>query len=426
MKLKSIFLLSGGVFLGALPGSAAQELPSFMSMDHLLDQAAEQLQNQDYSAALATLDRILDLQSDGLAIPVSFWFHHAKVAFQAGEFERSRDSANRYLSLTGQAGESYQESLQLLNAVEGSLQAMIADNVATVCTAFEEERVSDNMAALEHHTEAIWRIGPETEERAQVEDPLLSQLQGQVYISGESSCAWSEPDDTHMVIISYLGAIVGENGVADPDDPRFHGYSIGFGSSWEQAEMRATQVDARFATYYDGEGYDIVVRESWEAGTPAQTALSGRLQWENVAGTEAGEPPVENATKLCGLPGDASVAVTDHLTSRVRDRGQWEAWSGSYSGPANTEAQAWQQLFTGELSLPPQPYCIYPNVNVPNPLVVNIWELRVYLLSEADVNALNLHPYLEQRLRPGSVLNSWRDGALNEVAAEYRLVSGSR
>lgn len=58
-----------------------------------------------------------------------------------------------------------------------------------------------------------------------------------------------------MTIVRYTGAIRRDL-TLDPDDPRFQAFAVGFGRSAAAAEENATTVNARFATYYDGSGYD--------------------------------------------------------------------------------------------------------------------------------------------------------------------------
>lgn len=100
--------------------AAAQELPPAIEADRLLLLAEQQIQDEDFGAAFATLSRIVDLQVEhDLQLPPPFWFSHARVAMRAGLPGVARTSALRYLEITGQGGERYAEALAVLNETEG-------------------------------------------------------------------------------------------------------------------------------------------------------------------------------------------------------------------------------------------------------------------------------------------------------------------
>ena len=87
---------------------AAQELPPAIEVDRLLLLAERQMQDQDLPAASASLDRILELQTQyDLELRDSSWFRHAQVALDALRPQVARASAIRYLEITGQAGDDY-------------------------------------------------------------------------------------------------------------------------------------------------------------------------------------------------------------------------------------------------------------------------------------------------------------------------------
>ena len=108
----------------AVPGAAmGQELPPAIQVDRYLLQAAAFTRDGDARAALAALDRILELQAEhGVEIPEAFWFRHAQAALAAGNAEMAVTSAVRYLELTVQDGEHYIAALEVLNEAE-ALQA---------------------------------------------------------------------------------------------------------------------------------------------------------------------------------------------------------------------------------------------------------------------------------------------------------------
>ena len=108
---------------------------------------------------------------------------------------------------------------------------------------------------------AAYRVGVSLDDREAEERALLSELNDHA----ETSCVWSNPGDRHVVIISYNGTI-GLDPTPDPDAPRFRAYAVGYGETAEAAETNATTANGRFATYYDGSGYEVLVRESWGDG----------------------------------------------------------------------------------------------------------------------------------------------------------------
>ena len=81
-----------------------------------------------------------------------------------------------------------------------------------------------------------------------------------------------DPQHSHVVVVSYTG-VVRRALTIDPEDPRYQSYSVGYGTSWEEAERSATTLNDRFATNYDGDGYEMLVREAWGvARSPANLA----------------------------------------------------------------------------------------------------------------------------------------------------------
>ena len=95
------------------------QLPPEIQADRYLIQAERQIQAGDHAEALATLDKIVALQSDhGLAIPAPFWFKYAQASQDAGRFEQAVESATRYLTEAGQQGQHYMAALEILDASE--------------------------------------------------------------------------------------------------------------------------------------------------------------------------------------------------------------------------------------------------------------------------------------------------------------------
>ncbi len=105
------------VLIETMPASA--QLPPAIQADRYLVQAERELGNGDPAAALATLDLILELQSDhGLEIPEVFWFKRAQVSYDAGLYQTAVESATRYLEIAGRDGEQYQAALELYDEAE--------------------------------------------------------------------------------------------------------------------------------------------------------------------------------------------------------------------------------------------------------------------------------------------------------------------
>ena len=77
--------------------AAAQELPPEIRMDRYMVQVDRQIRNEQFAAALRTLDLIVELQeAHDLALPESFWMKRAVVAIGAGNYAEAIASATRY------------------------------------------------------------------------------------------------------------------------------------------------------------------------------------------------------------------------------------------------------------------------------------------------------------------------------------------
>ena len=107
-------------------------------------------------------------------------------------------------------------------------------------------------------------MGVDVSERDQVEGRLLAELDG----PEEVGCVWSDSGDSHLVVLGYTG-VVRRDLTIDPEDPRFEGFAIGYGTSWEEAEEFATRLDARYVRTNDGSGYEVLVRETWGVANAA-------------------------------------------------------------------------------------------------------------------------------------------------------------
>ena len=107
------------IFLGGFTGVAAQLPPEIMA-DRYLVQVERLIAENDYEAALDTMNEIVALQ---ITLPDVFHFKYAQVALGAGLNEAAIDSATKYLTTAGRAGEFYRDALELLDEAEAEAEA---------------------------------------------------------------------------------------------------------------------------------------------------------------------------------------------------------------------------------------------------------------------------------------------------------------
>ena len=158
----------------------------------------------------------------------------------------ARNAMAGMLVLAGVSSAEAQEGLGTVVCVGSELESM--------ASAGPVRRV------IRKDVELVYRAAVELAGRDEVEGGLREEL-GQ---HAEVRCTWSEPGSSHVVVVSYTGVIPLDLTI-DPDDPRFQGFSVGYGTDWDGAEAGA-RADARFDTYYDGSGYEVIVREQWNVG----------------------------------------------------------------------------------------------------------------------------------------------------------------
>ncbi len=120
------YRFAAGTPLAAVPAAPAPgpafALPPEIEADRYLLQAEEQIQKQDYEAAKAAMERILQLQQEHeLTIPEGFYFRYAQVLQRVGLYNDAVEYVTRYLTAAGREGEHYREALQLLNAAESEM-----------------------------------------------------------------------------------------------------------------------------------------------------------------------------------------------------------------------------------------------------------------------------------------------------------------
>ena len=148
-----------------------------------------------------------------------------------------------------------------------------ARDAAVACVGSELETLDSSSPVRRLITEdvaVVYRVGVGAEDREATERSLLAEL-GE---HAEVSCLWSNPGDNHVAIVRYTGAIRRDL-TLDPDDPRFQAFAVGYGRSAEAAQENATTVNTRFATHYDGSGYEVLVAESWVVSAGAAPGAAG-------------------------------------------------------------------------------------------------------------------------------------------------------
>ena len=103
----------------------ADELPPGIRLDRYYVEARQRFEERDYYGAKEALQQMIDIQQKHeLALPSSFWFFHALVSARNGDYAASKESATRYLTTEGRAGEHYEEALKALVAAEGKLRGI--------------------------------------------------------------------------------------------------------------------------------------------------------------------------------------------------------------------------------------------------------------------------------------------------------------
>ena len=194
----------------------------------------------------------------------------------------ARSALTGMLLLAGVSGAEAQEGLGTVVCVGSELESM--------ASAGPVRRV------IRKDVELVYRAAVEFAGREEIEEGLREELS-----QSEVRCNWSEPGSSHVVVVSYTGVIRLDLTI-DPDDPRFQGFSVGYGTDWDGAEANA-RLDARFDTYYDGSGYEVIVREQWNIGGARAAAGAAR---------EEPRPAVPAPAAARGLgagPGSASATA---------------------------------------------------------------------------------------------------------------------
>ena len=102
----------------------AVQLPPEIQADRHLLLAERAIEEQDFIAAKAAMDEILELQEQhDLTVPEAFFFRYAEISARLGQYDEALEYVTEYLTLTGQDGEYYREALELFNDAEAEQAA---------------------------------------------------------------------------------------------------------------------------------------------------------------------------------------------------------------------------------------------------------------------------------------------------------------
>ena len=190
-------------------------------------------------------------------------------------------------------------------------------SATVVCVGSERQTLESSNPVRRVITEdvaVVYRVGVPTDDPQGMEQALIGELGDHA----EASCMWSSPGDSHVVIIRYTGAIRRDL-TLDPDDPRFQAFSVGYGTSPQAAEENATRLNARFSTYADRSGYDVLVAESWSVSAGAVPGAAGEV------GQPASERLNQPDPRVGGGPGAVTPPSVDLETCAGKPVGS-ECW----------------------------------------------------------------------------------------------------
>ena len=221
--------------------------------------------------------------------------------------------------------------------VGASPAAAQAGDAAVACVGSAIETLDSSSPVRRLITEdvaVVYRVGVRADDREATETSLLAEL-GE---HAEVSCLWSNPGDNHVAIVRYTGAIRRDL-TLDPDDPRFQGFAVGYGRSAEAAEENATTVNARFATHYDGSGYEVLVAESWVVSAGAAPGAAGEADEPgnerlDRPDSRVGGDPSTAAPPAVGLETCAGQPVGSECWMEVANQPACHLWNGGLAAGA--------------------------------------------------------------------------------------------
>ena len=352
--------------------AGASELPPEIAVDRLLVRAEWQAEEGEHGAAFATLNEVLSLvEEHGLATPDAFWFRDAQAASTAGEHERAVESATRYVTTAGRAGEHYRAALELLEASDREVQALREREAA-------ERALRERRQPAESRAQAAYRSLREGLTAAPAGDGIFADaLQAGGYgpamvtiPAGEfrMGCLWNYHDRSDVGLIDDDGCY--------GDEKPVHKVTIGRPFALSVYEVTFAEWDACVAAggcggYGDwswGRGARPLMHVSWDdaqryvAWLSAQTGAAYRLpsesEWEYAAraGTTTryvlGDEIGRNRANCdgCGsqwddgrtAPVGSFAANPWGLYDMHGNVYEWVAdcWNGSYTG-APSDGSAW-------------------------------------------------------------------------------------
>ena len=345
--------------------AGASELPPEIAVDRLLVRAEWQAEEGEHGAAFATLNEVLSLvEEHGLATPDAFWFRHAQAASTAGEHARAVESATRYVTTAGRAGEHYRAALELLEASDREVQALRERESA--------ERAEQELRQAESRAQAAYWSQRERLAASPAGD-------GEVFADALQAGGYGPAMVTIPAGEFRMGCLSNDDACQDRGKP-VHGVTIGRPFALSVYEVTFAEWDACVAAggcgAYEprdrgwGRGARPVVNVSWDdaqkyvewlsAQTGAAYRLPSESEWEYAAraGTTTryvwGDEIGRNRANCdgCGsqwdndrtAPVGSFAANPWGLYDMHGNVWEWVAdcWNGSYAG-APSDGSAWLQ-----------------------------------------------------------------------------------
>lgn len=361
------------------PLGAVAQLPPDVQVDRLWLRVERQIGDGEYWPALASLDEILELQTEhGLALPDAFWFSHARASHEAGLHWQAAASATRYVGATGREGEHYLAALELLDAAEAAVEREAAEARRLATQRERQEREAETRrAARQAITDAqVAATAAAEEEMAKVAAELARLAPGMEMVvipagSFQMGCVsgvhcGDEEHPVHRVTIlrpfamskhevtfaqwdacAAAGGCLDHRGVSrrqrrrgyQPDDEGWgRGNRPVVNVSWEDAQSYV-----RWLSSETGASYRLPTESEWEYAARAGSVTdygfgneigSGRAnclgcgsQWDDRQTAPVGSFGV-NGFGLHDMHGNVYEWVED-------------CWNGSYGG-APSNGNAWQ------------------------------------------------------------------------------------
>ena len=100
-------------------------LPPDIVVDRHYQEAMMRLTGQDYPGAASSMFHVQRLveQNEGLVLPDSYWFHHAKIHEGLEDLATAHQSVTAYLNAEGRDAQHYEDALRLLIRLDDALPA---------------------------------------------------------------------------------------------------------------------------------------------------------------------------------------------------------------------------------------------------------------------------------------------------------------